>query len=80
MSIKSEAKLWLTPSGYVDPSNVFCNDLRDYGYAVGQLPIDTTYDLNVYNDGKMHPRFLTSSPQARFNRQGVWEQVGGGVA
>lgn len=80
MSIKNEAKLWLTPSGYVDPNSDFCNQLRSYGFAVGQLPIDTTFDTSNYNDGKMHPRFLTNSPQARFNRQGFWEHIGGGLA
>lgn len=81
MSVKNEAKLWLTPSGQVAPKLTDCNNSAGFGYAVGQLPLDTTDIpdfLAPFIDSKYHPRFQTASPQVQFINN-KWEKVGNGL-
>ena len=81
MSVKNEAKLWVTPSGQVAPKLTNCNNSGGFGYAVGQLPLDTTDITNFlapFIDSKYHPRFQTRSPQVQFI-DNKWEKVGDGL-
>jgi len=81
MSVKNDAKLWVTPSGQVAPKLTNCSNSGGFGYAVGQLPLDTT-DIPDFSapfiDSKYHPRFQTASPQVQFI-QSQWEKVGNGL-
>lgn len=81
MSVKNDAKLWVTPSGQVAPKLTDCDNSAGFGYAVGQLPLDTTDITNFlapFIDSKYHPRFQTRSPQVQFI-DNKWEKVGDGL-
>ena len=79
MSIKHEAKIWCTPSGEVAPLPTDCNNWRGFGYSIGQLPEETSFDPVTYVSGNRHARWQTRSPQSKRDRNGDFSFQGDGA-